>query len=163
MQVGGAWYSVIKFRQKAAWNGTAAGSGQPGSLPRYAAVSTRDDDAAVPLQHQPISRNGSFTGFKPGSQHSPAQSLHAMARQQMQLQQQQQLVQQPQGLELLEVPSGVLIGRGAGGFSPRKLQHHWGGAGGTQLGDGATELAAGGLADGSARRSPNVSRRNSVS
>lgn len=157
-QAGGAWYSVIKFRQKAARSDIAVDIRQSGSLPRYTAVSTRDEDATAPPSLQPICRNGSFRGFNAGGQRSPVQSPHALARQQMQLQLQQRVEQ-----EHSELPSGVLIGGGAGGFSPRKLQSPWGGVVGAQVDGGGAELAAGGLADGAAGRSSSVSRRNSMS
>jgi hypothetical protein len=163
-QVGGAWYSVIKFRQKAARADVAVGGVRSGSLPQYAAVSARDEDAAALQassglpQLQPISRSSSFKGFSPGSQQSPVQSPHALARAKMRL----PMHQQQQGVQLFkQPPPAVLIGS-AGGFSPRKLQNPWD-ANGTQPPNGASDLAAGGLTDGMAGPSPSVSRRSSVS
>ena len=181
-QVGGAWYSVIKFRQKAARAGAALDGIQSGSLPQYTAVNAQDD--GLKPQHsghlqrlQPLSRTSSFRGFSPGGQQSPVQSPHAVARakmrlptqqqqqqQQQQREQQQQQQQQREELQLVQEPPppAVLIGSADGGFSPRKQQNPWTGNA-PQPPAGAPDLAAGGLVDGATARSPRVTRRSSVS
>ena len=165
-QVGGAWYSVIKFRQKAARTDIAATGVQSGSLPQYTAVSAQDEDAPPQkpgshLQHlQPLSRTSSFKGFSPGGQQSPVQSPHAVARAKMRLPTQQQ---QGEGLQLFQQPPpAVLMGSADGGFSPRKQQNPWTGNG-AQAPAGAPDLAAGGLVNGAAARTPRVTRRSSAS
>ena len=170
-QIGGAWYSVIKFRQKAARPDVAVNGVQSASLPQYTAVSAQDEDASPSkpgsrLQHlQPLSRTSSFKGFSPGSQQSPVQSPHAVARAKMRLPtQQQQQHQQREELQLFREPPppAVLMGSADGGFSPRKQQNPWTGNG-AQAPAGAPDLAAGGLVNGAIARSPRVTRRSSVS
>lgn len=153
---GGAWYSVIKFRQKAARSGATNPRPQGGALPRYAAISTQDDDAPSSRQRQPSSSpsdSGSFQGFpQAGGELSPVQSWHHLGHDQMRLQ-----VQRPPGPNQA---ADAVIGGAAAGFSPRRLQNPWDVSGG-ELENNAIELAAGGLTEATTLHSPNRSRRNS--